>query len=84
MTAPNGYSRLPNGVVCKCFKVWRETDGSHWCCLPTKRPDAAIENLTSHQIQCDQDGVMVQVSRQSLDEVLAYLALSSQNRATPE
>ncbi len=30
----------------------------------------AVENLASHQGQCDQDGVMVKVSRQALDEVL--------------
>jgi len=38
------------------------------------RPDAAIDALTSHQVQCDEDGVMIQVSRQALDEVLKYLA----------
>ena len=38
------------------------------------RPDAAIESLTNDQVQCDADGVMVEVSRQALDEVLAYLA----------
>lgn len=32
---PAGYSKLPAGVVCKCFKMWRATDGSHWCCLPS-------------------------------------------------
>lgn len=41
------------------------------------RPQAAIDALTNHQVQCDEDGVMTQVSRQALDEVLAYL------RATP-
>ena len=30
----------------------------------------AVENLASHQEQCDFDGVMVKVSRQALDEVL--------------
>ena len=30
----------------------------------------AVENLACHQEQCDQDGVMVKVSRQALDEVL--------------
>ena len=30
----------------------------------------AVENLSCHQVQCDVDGVMVQVSRQALDEVL--------------
>lgn len=30
----------------------------------------AVENLSCHQEQCDQDGVMVKVSRQALDEVL--------------
>ncbi|MCK1275888.1 hypothetical protein IVB46_11670 [Bradyrhizobium sp. 61] len=30
----------------------------------------AVENLACHQEQGDQDGVMVKVSRQALDEVL--------------
>lgn len=30
----------------------------------------AVENLACYQEQCDQDGVMVKVSRQALDEVL--------------
>lgn len=30
----------------------------------------AVENLACHQEQCDQDGIMVKVSRQALDEVL--------------
>lgn len=30
----------------------------------------AVENLACNQVQCDTDGVMVQVSRQALDEVL--------------
>lgn len=30
----------------------------------------AVENLASHQEQCDMDGMMVKVSRQALDEVL--------------
>lgn len=35
---------------------------------------AAIEQLTNHQQQLDQDGIMVGVSRQAVDEVLAALA----------
>lgn len=31
----------------------------------------AVENLACHQEQCDQDGVMVKVSRQALEEVLS-------------
>jgi len=31
----------------------------------------AVENLACHQEQCDEDGVMVKVSRQALDEVLS-------------
>ena len=33
----------------------------------------AVENLACHQDQCDQDGVMVKVSRQALDEVLEVI-----------
>lgn len=36
-------------------------------------PVDAIVNLVNHQQQCDEDGVMVQVSRQALCEVLAYI-----------
>jgi hypothetical protein len=41
--------------------------------VPLPRPDAAIEQLTNHQQQLDQDGVMVGVSRQALEEVLEWL-----------
>lgn len=36
-------------------------------------PVDAIVNLVNHQVQCDMDGVMIQVSRQALCEVLAYV-----------
>ena len=36
-------------------------------------PIAAIEQLTMHQQQLDMDGVFVGVSRQALDELLAYV-----------
>lgn len=35
--------------------------------------DGAVEQLTNHQQQLDQDGIMVGVSRQAVDEVLASL-----------
>ena len=37
------------------------------------KPIAAIEQLTMHQQQLDMDGVFVGVSRQALDELLAYV-----------
>jgi hypothetical protein len=46
----------------------------------TVLPQAAIDNLTNHQEQCDMDGCMIKVSRQAMDEVLTYLALSSKNQ----
>jgi hypothetical protein len=36
-------------------------------------PELAIKNLQEYQKQLDMDGVMVGVSRQALDEVLAYV-----------
>lgn len=46
--------------------------------------NAAIEQLKTHQTQLDQDGVMVGVSRQALDEALALtdnlVALAAQYR----
>lgn len=50
------------------------------CSLPSAErageatvPVDAIINLVNHQQQCDEDGVMVQVSRQALAEVLVYV-----------
>lgn len=40
-------------------------------CLNEVAP--AVENLASHQEQCDMDGVMVKVSRQAVDEVLSAI-----------
>ena len=28
------YRKLPKGIRCKCLKLWREADGSYWCCNP--------------------------------------------------
>ena len=39
----------------------------------TKLNQDAIDNLRNNQQQLDQDGVIVGVSRQALDEVLAYI-----------
>ena len=36
--------------------------------------NAVIEELKTHQTQLDQDGVMVGVSRQALEELLAHAA----------
>ena len=36
--------------------------------------NAVIEELKTHQTQLDQDGVMVGVSRQALEELLAHVA----------
>ena len=33
---PEGYTPLPKGVRCRCLKLWREADGSYWCCNPKK------------------------------------------------
>jgi hypothetical protein len=38
-------------------------------------PVVAIVHLTNHQVQCDEDGVMVMVSRQALAEVLVYIQM---------
>lgn len=40
--------------------------------------DAVIEELKTHQTQLDQDGVMVGVSRQALEELLAHVAAPAQ------
>jgi hypothetical protein len=33
---PAGYTKLPDGMICKCAKVRRDVDGFYWCCLPKK------------------------------------------------
>ena len=44
----------------------------------------AVENLRTHQEQCDMDGVMVKVSRQAVDETLAIIdRLSRQPEEEP-
>ena len=40
--------------------------------------NAVIEELKTHQTQLDQDGVMVGVSRQALEELLAHIAKPAQ------
>lgn len=30
--APDGFTKLPKGIKCKCSALWREEDGSFWCC----------------------------------------------------
>lgn len=29
---PEGYSKLPDGVRCRCLKLWLDPDGIFWCC----------------------------------------------------
>lgn len=30
---PTGYKQLPEGVLCRCARLWyRKSDNSHWCC----------------------------------------------------
>jgi hypothetical protein len=36
---PDHYSKLPDGVRCRCIHLWREVDGSHWCCNANKAPE---------------------------------------------
>lgn len=48
------------------------------------KPVAAIEQLTNHQQQADMDGTFVTVSRQALDEVLAYVTRAEPLRAAPD
>lgn len=48
-----------------------------------ERPDAAIAALTHQQQQLDSSGILVGVSRQALDEVLAYVAALSAQSSEP-
>jgi hypothetical protein len=36
---PDYYSKLPDGVRCRCIHLWAEVDGSHWCCNANKAPE---------------------------------------------
>ena len=47
------------------------------------KPIAAIEQLTVHQQQLDMDGVFVGVSRQALDELLAYVTRADTDGPMP-
>lgn len=67
---------------------WKEVQAA----LSSPEPDRlseeerrAVENLRTHQEQCDMDGVMVKVSRQAVDETLAIIdRLSRQPEAEPD
>lgn len=47
MTAPAGYGRLPDGTRCTCAKMWSESDGSYWCCMPSKAMPAETRATTN-------------------------------------
>lgn len=38
---PAHYTKLPDGMLCKCLNLWREWDGSHWCCGAAPTPPIA-------------------------------------------
>lgn len=38
---PEHYQKLPKGVRCRCLHLWKEADGSFWCCIK------GIESMTS-------------------------------------
>lgn len=42
---PNGYHPLPVGVVCKCFKMWKDGNGNNWCCLPCEVINEPMGNV---------------------------------------
>lgn len=44
----------------------------------------AVENLACHQVQCDRDGVMIQVSRQALDETIGAIGVIVSSLAAKE
>ncbi len=52
MPAPEGYGLLPKGVRCRCVKLWREADGTFWCCTDGK-PRGTSEPPKSSQPQVD-------------------------------
>lgn len=31
---PYNYTKLPAGIKCRCLHLWKEVDGSYWCCNP--------------------------------------------------
>lgn len=57
------------GNNCKVCERCLATKPAMTTCPPDELPAAAIENLRQ-----DMDGIFVGVSRQALDEVLAYLS----------
>lgn len=52
MSAPDGYEKLPKSVRCRCVKLWRAPDGSHWCCTEGK-PRGTSEPPKSQQAPLD-------------------------------
>lgn len=44
MIPPGGYTKLPDGVRCRCPGLWRDPDSQdHWCCLSTLRTVEVVE-----------------------------------------
>lgn len=46
---PEHYKQLPKGVRCRCLKLWREADGSYWCCNPQWLEEAEHERHQQEQ-----------------------------------
>lgn len=55
MTAPSDYTRLPDGLRCKCMKQWQDPDGSLWCCrAPPIETVSPNETTSEHRVGIDQ------------------------------
>ncbi|MBS0369059.1 MAG: hypothetical protein JSS57_07660 [Proteobacteria bacterium] len=95
------FAKITHGIEGNDNDVWHRHDGDVLtvgdfrrarAALSSPAPDRlseeerrAVENLRTHQEQCDMDGVMVKVSRQAVDETLAIIdRLSRQPSRTEE
>lgn len=63
-------------------KDWRTRAGDVQPVIKAAKIQPAIDALINGQEQCDMDGVMVRVSRQALNEVLAFIQSAAHGDGT--
>jgi len=57
---PANYKPLLKGVRCRCPRLWRDADGSYWCCLPSlqtsQSQDPRVESIQRHINDIEENG----------------------------
>lgn len=87
---PAGYTRLPDGVMCKCFKLWSDGAGGHYCCkaaelgigvsfAPTKPTEYRVAKVADgYEIR--KDGELIGFDTRRIDANGTALSLEQADR----